>query len=114
MENFIQKFRQTSTVCTHFLLSNVYKRVRGIFLILFRSWVTCRNKKRPCFYTLVFYIFISNSRPKQNKKNPEHPFLDIIKQKTCAKFLQEILNSMVVGARQSFQFFRQKNLVSWK
>ena len=26
----------------------------------------------------------------------------------CAKFQQKMLNSMVVGARQSFQFFRQK------
>ena len=42
------------------------------------------------------------------KKNPAHPFVDITKQKTCAKFQQKILNSMVVGARQSFQFFRQK------
>ena len=30
------------------------------------------------------------------------------KYKTCAKFQQKILNSVVVGARQSFQFFRQK------
>ena len=36
------------------------------------------------------------------KKNPEHPFLDIIKQKTCAKFQQKMLNSTVVGACQSF------------
>ena len=28
---------------------------------------------------LIFYIFINNSRCKQNKKNPEHAFLDIIK-----------------------------------
>ena len=49
---------------------------------------------------------------KQNKKNPEYSFLNIIKKKTCAKFQQKILNSMVVGARQSFQFFRQKKLVS--
>ena len=27
----------------------------------------------------------------------------------CAKFQQQILNSMVVGARQNFQLFRQKN-----
>ena len=27
----------------------------------------------------------------------------------CAKFKQEILKSVVVGAPQSFQFFRQKN-----
>ena len=36
-------------------------------------------RKRPGFYTLFFYIFISNSRSKQNKKNPEHAFVDIIK-----------------------------------
>ena len=29
-------------------------------------------------------------------------FVDITKQKTCAKFQQKMLNSMVVGARQSF------------
>ena len=61
--------------------------------------------KRLGFCTLVFYIFINNSRSKQN---PTHPFVDIIKQKTCAKFQQKILNSMVIEARQSFQFFRQK------
>ena len=33
---------------------------------------------RPGFYALVFYIFINNSRSKQNKKNPKHAFLDII------------------------------------
>ena len=70
--------------------------------------------KRPGFYTLVLYLFINNSRSKQTKNNPEQPFLDIIKKKTCAKFQQKISNPMVVGARQNFQFFRQKNLVSWK
>ena len=30
----------------------------------------------------------------------------------CVKFQQKILNLMVVGACQCFQFFRQKNLVS--
>ena len=33
------------------------------------------------------------------KKNPTHPFVDITKYKTCAKFQQKILNSMVVGDR---------------
>ena len=62
-----------------------------IFLILFRSLVICKNKKRPGFYTLAFYIFINNLRSKQNKKkkNPEHPFVDIIKFETCAKFQQK-------------------------
>ena len=108
MQNAIQKFRQSSIafkkpgilaenlktltsfnyptvqyfllkLCTCFLLTNVYKRVCGIFFILFRSWVICKNWKRPGFYTLVFYTFINNSRSKQNKKNPTHPFVDITK-----------------------------------
>ena len=29
--------------------------------------------------TLVFYTFINNSRSKQNKENPAHPFVDITK-----------------------------------
>ena len=50
----------------------------------------------------------NNSRSKQNKKNSTHPFVDITNEKTCARFQQKILNSVVVQARQSFQFFRQK------
>ena len=38
----------------------------------------------------------------------EHPFVDISKWKTCAKFQPEVFNPTLVGARQSFQFF-QKN-----
>ena len=108
MQNTIQKFRQSSIVFekpgilseklktlassnyprvqhfllklrTRFLLTNVFKRVRGIFFISFRSWVRCKNLKRPGFYTLVFYTFINNSRSKQNKKNPTHSFVDITK-----------------------------------
>ena len=33
--------------------------------------------------------------------------LDISEQEPCPKSQQKILNSMVVGARESFQFFRQ-------
>ena len=108
MQNTIQKFRQSSIVFekpgilpknlktltsfnyptvqyfllklhTHFLLTNVYKRVCEIFFILFTSWVICKNFKRPGFYTLAFYTFINNWRSKQNKKNLTHPFLDITK-----------------------------------
>ena len=60
--------------------------------------------------TLTFYIFINNSRSKQNKKNPEHDFVDIVKYETCPKFQEKILNFVVVGARQSFQFFSQ---IAW-
>ena len=59
-------------------------------------------------YTLIFRTFINNSRSKQNKRNPTHPFVDITKKKTRAKFQQKILKSMVFKARQSFQFFREK------
>ena len=37
-----------------------------------------KKLKRPGFYTLIFYIFINNSRSKKLLKNPEHPFLAII------------------------------------
>ena len=55
-----------------------------------------------------FFTFLLITQDLNKIKNPEHPFLDIIKQNTCSKFQQKILNSMIVGARQSFQFFRQK------
>ena len=55
-------------------------------------------------------MFKNNSRSKQNKKHPTHPFVDNGKQKTCAKFQQKILNCRVVEARQSFQVFRQNTL----
>ena len=59
--------------------------------------------KRPGFYTLVFYIFINNSRSKQNLKNPEHTLVDIIKQKSCAKFQQK--NIKLCGSWSLSKFF---------
>ena len=59
-----------------FYLPLSMKVVRNFF-ILFRSWVICKNQKRPAFYTIVFCTFINNSRSKQNKKNPKHLFVDI-------------------------------------
>ena len=91
--------------CTCFLFNNVYERVFGIFF--FRSWVINKNVKNECVES-SFFIFANNTRSKQNKKNPKHSFADIGKKKTCAKFKQKILKSMVVRARQNFQFFRQK------
>ena len=67
-----------------------------------------KKLKKTWFLHTRFYTFINNSRSKQNKKNPAHPYVDITKQKTCAEFQQKIWNPMIVGARQSFQFFRQK------
>ena len=58
----------------------------------------------------VFLIFTNNARSKQNKKNPTHAFVDIGKTETSTKFQQKTLNCTVVGARQSFQFFKQ---ITW-
>ena len=104
MQNTIQKLRQNSIVfekpgilpeklktltssnyptfqyffaktCTHFLLTNVYKRVCGIFSFYLDLELFAKIKKSPGFYTLVFYSFINNSRSKQNKKNIPHTLL---------------------------------------
>ena len=73
------------------------------FFILFRSWVINKNVE-----TRSFFIFVNNSRFKQNKKYPEHSFVDIGKEEGCAKFQQKLLKPIAVGALQNFQFFRQK------
>ena len=114
MQNTIQKFRQSSIVfekpdilpenlkfltscnypavqyfflkcCTSFLLTNVYKRVCGIFLFcldleLFAKILSCLQKSiKTCFLHICFCTFINNSRSKQNKKNSTQPFVDITK-----------------------------------
>ena len=61
----------------------------------------CRNQ--------LFLIFGNNSRSKQNENNPTNTFVDIGKKETCAKFQQKILTCRVLGARQSFQIFRQND-----
>ena len=78
------------------------------FFILFRSWDINKNVKNKCVETGPFLVFENNSRSKQNKKNPEEHFVDIGKQETCAKFQRKMLNSMVIGAPQNFQFFKYK------
>ena len=93
------------------LLTSVYKRVCKIFyFVQILSYL--QKFKRLNFYTLVFYIFINNSRSRQNKKNLEHPFVDIIKLKMCAKFQQKTLNSGSWSSSK-FSIFQTKNLVSW-
>ena len=107
MQNFLQKFRQSSIVFekpgilsekvktlrssnyhrvqnfllklrTPFLLTNVYERVFGIFFILFRSWVICKNQK-DLVSAHSFFIFLLITQDLNEIKNPENPFLDIVK-----------------------------------
>ena len=65
-------------ICTHFLLTNVDKRECGIYLFCLYLELYAKIKWSG-FYTLVFYIFVNNSRSKHNKANPKHAFVDIIK-----------------------------------
>ena len=44
--------------------------------------------------------FINNSRFKQNKKNPTHPFVDIGKDGNMCKISAKNINSMVVEIEQ--------------
>ena len=92
---------------TRSLLTNVYKWVCGIFLFclvleLFAKTITDLAS------THSFFTLLLITQDLNKIKYLAHPFVDITKQKTCAKFQQKILNSMVVGVCQSFQFFRQK------
>ena len=57
---------------TRFLLTIVYKKVCWNFLLYLDLGLFRKIKKRPGFYTLVFYTFINNSRSKENFKNPTH------------------------------------------
>ena len=134
MQNTIQKFRQSSIVFeksgilsgnlktltspnyptvqyfllkrhTRFLLTNVYKRVCGIFFCFIQILRYLKKLKRPDFYTLVLYTFINNSLSKQNRKIPHILLQTLLSGKRVQNFSKKILNSIVVKARQSFQFF---------
>ena len=138
MQNLIQKFRQSSIVFekpgflseklktltssnyhrvqyfflklrTRFLLTNVYKSVFGIFLFRLDLELFAKIKKE-LVSTPSFFTFLLTTQDLNKTKKSRTPFVDIFKQETCAKFQQKILNFVVVGARQSFQFFRQ---IAW-
>ena len=56
----------------------------------------CRNQ--------IIFIFTNTSRTKQNKKNPEHPFVEIGKQETCAKFQQKASTRWYLELVKVFNF----------
>ena len=72
----------------------------GFFFICL-DCVTCKNKKRPGFYTLVFDIFLKNSRSKQSKQIPNNLVGSV------CKVSAENVKLCGSSACQSFQFFRQ-------
>ena len=96
-------------LCTRFLLTIVYKSMCGIFFISVISWVICKNLKRHDFCTLVFYTFINDSRPKQNKKNPTHHFVENV-----CKISAKNINFCGSWSSSKFSISETKNLVYWK
>ena len=86
---------------TRFLHTNVYKRVFGIFFILFRSWVICKIKKDlVSTHSFFTFLLINNSTPLKT----------LLSRKRVQNVSKIILNFVTVGARQSFQFFIQ---IAW-
>ena len=92
------KVWQASIFFTRFLLTNVYKRVFGIFFILFRSWVICKNKK-DLVSKHSFFIFLLI--------NNDTLLKTLLSRKRVQNLSKKILIFVAVGARQSFKFFRQ-------
>ena len=65
------------------------KNCVGFFLFYLELELFVQIKKRSVFCTLTKTKFVNNSRSKQNKKNSEHPFVDIGKTETRAKIQQK-------------------------
>ena len=97
-----------------FLLTNVYERVRGTFLILFRSWFICKNLKRPGFYTPVFHKFINNSRSKQNEKKSHTSFCRHYYVENVFKISAKKIKLYGSRSLLKFSIFQTENLISGK
>ena len=72
----------------------------GFFLFCLDFELFAKIKKTWFLNTRLLHFYY-NSRSKQNKKNPEHRFADIVR-KRVQNFSKKILNFAAVGARQSF------------
>ena len=77
----------------------------GVFLLYLDLELLAKIKKE-LFSTLSFFTLLLIAQDLNKIKNPTDPFVDITKQKMCAKFQEKILKYVVVRARQSFRFLR--------
>ena len=66
--------------------------------------------KKDLVSTHSFFTFFNNSRSKQNKKIPNTLLQTLLSRKRVQISAKKILKFAAVGARQSFQFFRQ---IAW-
>ena len=90
-----------------FLRINVYKRVFGNYST-FLDLELLPKLKLPGFYILVFAFLLITQDLNKTQKNPKHPFVDIVWNEW--KMSSKKKNSVVVEARQSFQFFTR---ITW-
>ena len=100
------KLRQAPTTIEFNILYWIFARVRDLF-ILFKPCVIDKTGFCKGVETRSFFILANNPNSKPDRKNPEHTSVNIRKWQLSTKFQQKLLNSMVVGARQSLQFFRK-------
>ena len=90
-----------------FLRINVYKRVFGNYST-FLDLELLPKLKLPGFYILVFAFLLITQDLNKIQKYPKHPFVDIVWNEW--KMSSKKKNSVVVEARQSFQFFTR---ITW-
>ena len=100
VQQFLLKLR------TRFLLTNIYKSVFGIFFFLFCLDLELFTKiKKDLVSTESFFTFLLIIQDLNKiKKNPEHAFVDIVKQERCAKFQQNILTLCQLELVKNFDF----------
>ena len=90
---------------TRFLLTNVYKRVCGVLidLELFAKIKLDLVSTHSILHTRLITQVLNKI-----KKIPHTLLQTLLSKKRAQNFSKKVLNSMLVGAGQSVQFFRQK------
>ena len=71
---------------TRFLLTNVYKRVCGIFLFYLDLELFAKIKKDLVSTHSFFTLLLITQDLNKIKKNPTHPFVDILSRKLVESF----------------------------
>ena len=94
---------------TRFLL--IYKRVCGIFFLFCLDLKLFAKIKKNLVPTHLFFTFLLINQDLNKIRQSWTAFCRHYK--TCTKFQQKKLNSMIVGA-QTESFFQTKTLLSWK
>ena len=82
--------------------------VYGIFLFCVDLELFVKLKKDLVSTHSLFTLLLITQDLNKIKNSLTPFFVDNTRKKTCAKFQQKILNSLVIEVHQSFRFFRPK------